>query len=206
MAESREGVRKIDFNLIYLLESGTGRGPVPGLYNCSTIGYNWPKTETPADYLRGIATITVYACTYSVYTSTCTVHGYHVLYAYTSVVFATAYMYIQIYEIMNMYVQPNEIMYMYVHTTYNVLCSCTYMYIHVHDFMKLSEHVHTCLYYVQTRMYYFANSCPGGQDSRSWISSRLMATSGQVSLKTIFNAWPQVARRAFQARLKRFVF
>jgi hypothetical protein len=56
MAESREGVRKIDFNLIYLLESGTCRGPKPGLYNCSTIGYNWPKTETPADYLRGITT------------------------------------------------------------------------------------------------------------------------------------------------------
>ncbi len=61
-AESREDVRKIDFNLIYLLESGTGRGPVPGLYNCSTlaVGYNWPKTETPADYLRGIATVTVF--------------------------------------------------------------------------------------------------------------------------------------------------
>ncbi len=49
---------------------------------------------------------------------------------------------------------------------YTYLCSCTYMYIHVHDFMKLSEHVHTCLYHVQTRMYRFANSCPGGQDSR----------------------------------------
>ncbi len=38
--------------------------------------------------------------------------------------------------------------------------------LHVHDFMKWSEHVHTCLYHVQTRMYCFANSCPGGQDSR----------------------------------------
>jgi hypothetical protein len=62
MAESREGAWKIDFNLIYLLESGTGRGPVPGLYNCFTIGYNWPKIEMPADYLRGIATITAPKC------------------------------------------------------------------------------------------------------------------------------------------------
>ncbi len=46
------------------------------------------------------------------------------------------------------------------------LCSSTYMYIHLHDFMKQSEHVHTCLYHVQTRMYRFAQSCPGGQDSR----------------------------------------
>ncbi len=46
------------------------------------------------------------------------------------------------------------------------------MYIHVHDFMKLSEHVHICLYHVQTRMYRFVNSCPGGQpeDSRWMIS------------------------------------
>jgi hypothetical protein len=56
MAESREGVREIDFNLINLLESGTGWRPVLGLYTCSTIGYNWAKTETPAYYLRSIAT------------------------------------------------------------------------------------------------------------------------------------------------------
>jgi hypothetical protein len=30
----------------------------------------------------------------------------------------------------------------------------------------LLKHVHTCLYNVQRRMYRFANSCPGGQDSR----------------------------------------
>jgi hypothetical protein len=53
---------------------------------------------------------------------------------------------------------------MYIH-------ACTYMYIHDHDFMKMSEHVHTCLYNVQTRMYRFAQSCPGGQDSRSFIAS-----------------------------------
>ncbi len=48
------GQKRINFNLIYLLESGqgqkrklcnllesgTGRRPVPCLYNCSTIGYN----------------------------------------------------------------------------------------------------------------------------------------------------------------------
>ena len=42
----------------------------------------------------------------------------------------------------------------------------TDMYVHVRDFMNMSEHVHTCLYHVQTRMYRFAQSCPGGQDSR----------------------------------------
>ncbi len=30
---------------------------MPGLYNCSTIGYNWAKSETPADYLGGIANV-----------------------------------------------------------------------------------------------------------------------------------------------------
>ncbi len=52
-------------------------------------------------------------------------------------------MYIQIYEIMNMYVHA---IYINIYS-----CSCIYMYIHVHDFMKMSEHVHTCLYNVQTR-------------------------------------------------------
>ncbi len=56
-------------------------------------------------------------------------------------------------------------MYM-LHNIYINLCSSTYMYIHVHDSMKRSEHVHTCLYHVQTRMYRFAQSCPGGQGSR----------------------------------------
>ena len=42
----------------------------------------------------------------------------------------------------------------------------TDMYVHVCDFMNMCEHVHTCLYHVQTRMYRFAQSCPGGQDSR----------------------------------------
>ncbi len=44
-----------------------------------------------------------------------------------------------------------------------------HMYIHVYEFMKLSEPVHTCLYHVQTRMYCFAQSCPGGQDSRWYV-------------------------------------
>ena len=44
----------------------------------------------------------------------------------------------------------------------------TDMYVHVCDFMNMSEHVHSCLYHLQTRMYRFAQSChcPGGQDSR----------------------------------------
>ncbi len=35
----------------------------------------------------------------------------------------------------------------------------------------MHEHLCTCLYHVQTRMYRFANSCPGGQDSRCKSSS-----------------------------------
>ncbi len=50
------------------------------------------------------------------------------------------------------------------------------MYIHVHDFMKLSEYVHTWLYHVQTRMYRFAQSCPGGQDSRWTATAPLTVT------------------------------
>ncbi len=59
----------------------------------------------------------------------------------------------------------------YVHAIYNSIysCTCKYMYIHVYNFMKLTEHVHTCLYNVQTRMYSFTQSCQGGQDSRCII-------------------------------------
>ncbi len=73
-------------------------------------------------------------------------------------------MFKQIYSIMNMYVHATYSNHLYIY-----IGSSTYMHIHVHDFMmKQSEHVHTCLYYVQTHMYCFAQSCPlaGGQDSR----------------------------------------
>ncbi len=43
------------------------------------------------------------------------------------------------------------------------------MYVHVCAFMNMCEHVHTCLYHVQTRMYRFAQACPGGQDSRWYV-------------------------------------
>jgi len=77
--------------------------------------------------------------------------------------------YINIHErVCTMYIQIYYIMNMYVHATYIYIysCSCTYTYVHVHDLMTMSEHVHTCLYHVQTRMYSFAQSCPGGQDYR----------------------------------------
>ncbi len=66
------------------------------------------------------------------------------------------------------YMKSWTCMYM-LYTIYIYLCSSTYMYIHFHDFMKRSEHVHICLYHVQTRMYRFAESCPGGQDSRCFM-------------------------------------
>ncbi len=62
------------------------------------------------------------------------------------------------------------------------------MYIHVHDCMKLSEHVHTCLYHVQTRMYRFANSCPGGQDSRWRRSMTRIWNSGLPRTMSTFTS------------------
>ena len=52
------------------------------------------------------------------------------------------------------------------HTFRYIHVQGTDMYVHVCAFMNMCEHVHTCLYHVQTRMYRFAQSCPGGQDSR----------------------------------------
>ncbi len=75
---------------------------------------------------------------------------------------------------------------MYVHAIYIYIysCTCTYIYIHVYDFMKLSEHVHTCLYNVQTRMYCVAQSCPGGQDSRCMPCSSTQAVTNKVCTVT----------------------
>jgi hypothetical protein len=52
------------------------------------------------------------------------------------------------------------------HTFRSIHVQGTDMYVHVCALMNMCEHVHTCLYHVQTRMYRFAQSCPGGQDSR----------------------------------------
>ncbi len=52
------------------------------------------------------------------------------------------------------------------HTFRYIHVQGTDMYVHVCALMNMCEHVHTCLYHVQTRMYRFALSCPGGQDSR----------------------------------------
>ncbi len=62
-----------------------------------------------------------------------------------------------------------------------------YMYIHVHDCMKPSEYVHS-LYHVQICMYHFAQSCPGGQDSRcaAFKVGFQVSTTGQGSLP----GWP----------------
>ncbi len=76
---------------------------------------------------------------------------------------------IHIFTFMNVYVLCTYIyinswtcMYM-LHTIIHVyiwIYVCT-MYIHVHEWMNWYEHVHTCLYHVQTRTYSFAVSCPG---------------------------------------------
>ncbi len=46
------------------------------------------------------------------------------------------------------------------------------MYIHGHTCTEIHEHVCTCLYHVQTRIYCFAISCPGWQDSRCAVLMR----------------------------------
>ncbi len=69
-------------------------------------------------------------------------------------------MYIYIYIFMNMYV----------HATYHYESSCTYTCSWIH------KHVHTCLYHVQTRIYSFAISCPGCQDSRCCLATLAWAT------------------------------
>ncbi len=58
----------------------------------------------------------------------------------------------------------------------------TDMYVHVQvcAFMNMCEHVHTCLYHVQTRMYRFAQSCPGGQDSRWPVWTRYILVTTQA--------------------------
>ncbi len=66
-----------------------------------------------------------------------------------------------------MYIHYKIYMYMYVH-----ICIFMYMYIAcTYMFMSVRNFVHTCLYNVQRRMYQFANSCAGGQDSRCCSNS-----------------------------------
>ena len=71
------------------------------------------------------------------------------------------------------HVHTNILNYEHVCTYYIHLYIFMYMYIHVHTrlwFHEIFEQVHTYLCNIQTRMYHFAQSCPGGQDS-SWIVS-----------------------------------
>jgi hypothetical protein len=46
----------------------------------------------------------------------------------------------------------------------------------------MHEHLCTCLYHVQTRMYRFANSCPGGQDSRCGAPTGTVTIRGAVGI------------------------
>ena len=67
------------------------------------------------------------------------------------------------------HVHINILHHEHVCTCYIHLFTFIFMYRHVCTrlcFMIKSEHVPTCLYPAQTRMYSFVQSCPGSQDSR----------------------------------------
>ncbi len=57
------------------------------------------------------------------------------------------------------FVQTRLYNYIFVCTWYNMYIPCIYR-------VYIPVHVQTCLYMVQTCLYRFAKSCPGGQDSR----------------------------------------
>ncbi len=101
--------------------------------------------------------------------------------------------------IMNIQIYIMIFMHMYVQDTYKYVNECTCIY-NYYTCTWINEHVYTCLYYVQTHMYYFATSCPGCQDSR-WTalrpaqahSSALHCQPGQARGSTDLQTTLQVA-------------
>jgi hypothetical protein len=90
-------------------------------------------------------------------------------------------MYIHISKFLSMYIKWTGITYLYRH-----VCTITFLYIHgINMYIPctyrfyIPVQVQTCLYMVQTCLYRFAKSCPGGQDSRCShaIVYRRLATS-----------------------------
>ncbi len=77
-------------------------------------------------------------------------------------------MYIHICKFLSMYMKWTGITYLYRH-----VCTITYLYVHgiimyipcIYRFY-IPVQGQKCLYMVQTCLYRFAKSCPGGQDSR----------------------------------------